>query len=746
MSGADFGSVLKSLRYKAGRGVTQKMLWTHLDVSKRTYQGWEMGERVPEPKYLQAIARYLALSEADEIVLYRAAAQVPPERVHLPFPTNDFFTGRSEMLRRLETLLEATGNGGAIQPVVMSGLGGIGKTQVALAYAHQHYGNRYKAVFWVNAAEQATIEASYRDIARKLGVPTQEGTEVREIIEAVRAWLGAYTRWLLVLDNADDLALARSYLPTVHHGHILLTTRSHLVGTITSKQIELAGLEPAEALRFLLRRSGSGQSDIPLDSIAKEVREAAQHLVALMAGHPLALDQAGAHVRETGTSFAEYHELFQTHRRQLMERRGTGPSDYQDSVAAAIVMSVEQVVNHQALAVQLLHVCAFLHPDAIPWELCQAHGYFKQDILGLNEALATLQRYALISLHQRQENEAQTLSMHRLVQAVLIDRMKVSWMREFEAHLILALQAALPVMDSKVGHWKVSQWSQLDRLVPHVLISATWPDNPVFPREAAIAVYDSIAQYLVARNRYTEAERLADRVLVLYKQQFGADALQTADALHMLATIYLHDSSGREVEGTRMQRQVQAIREQHLGVAHPGVVVARSMEQASEYIQAMDGDTTKLDAAERLLQEALNICEAQWGMDHVTSALVLCQLGNLYLMRFEFMKGEETLYRALGIVERLAGITDPFVNLSLQGLAATLKIRGKHDAARQAAERILAVEKHRLGDDHPDISALTEQFRYILHGAENDATMSEGEAREKMQEIWQRWKQAKTQD
>ncbi len=211
-----FDNVLKFFRVRKGKAWTQERTADLLGVSLCTYKGWESGESIPSSEYLKAIVVAFELVEEDKADLYRAAAHVPP-RVHtLPFLPNPFFTGRDTQLKQLRKLLEEKGSVVVTQSASVSGLGGIGKTQLALEYAHQCYREKiYRAVFWIDAAEKATIEASYLALACLLELPEQE-KKMNHLVQAVKQWLEEYTQWLLIMDNAADMHLACSYLPAAY--------------------------------------------------------------------------------------------------------------------------------------------------------------------------------------------------------------------------------------------------------------------------------------------------------------------------------------------------------------------------------------------------------------------------------------------------------------------------------------------------------------------------------------------------
>ena len=139
---------------------------------------------------------------------------------NIPYPRNPYFTGREELLRRLAASLRAGETVGISQPQAVSGLGGIGKTQIALEYAYRYYQD-YDAVLWTRADTQEALISGFVVFAALLQLPVQEERDQLKIVQAVKHWLTSHTRWLLLLDNADDLTLVRDFLPPAGRGHTL---------------------------------------------------------------------------------------------------------------------------------------------------------------------------------------------------------------------------------------------------------------------------------------------------------------------------------------------------------------------------------------------------------------------------------------------------------------------------------------------------------------------------------------------
>jgi hypothetical protein len=282
---------------------------------------------------------------------------------NVPFARNPVFTGRENLVKHLHTHLQSMTAAALSQPQAISGLGGIGKTQLALEYAYR-FRSAYQAVLWVRAETVETLNASYVEIARRLQLPQQDVQEQEVIVQAVRDWLRVTTGWLLIMDNADDLTLVQPFLPTEYPGHLVLTTRTQITGTI-AQRFEVDVLEANVGALLLLRRAGLLASGALLEAASSFDRVLASTLSAELGGLPLALDQAGAYIEETGCSLSDYRQTYQAQQAKLLAHQGRVRNAYPASVATTWSLSLARIEATSPTAVELLQACAFLAPDAI---------------------------------------------------------------------------------------------------------------------------------------------------------------------------------------------------------------------------------------------------------------------------------------------------------------------------------------------------------------------------------------------
>ena len=335
---------------------------------------------------------------------------------------------------------------GISQPQAVSGLGGVGKTQIALEYAYRYYQD-YDAVLWTRADTQEALISGFVVFAALLQLPVQEERDQLKIVQAVKHWLTSHTRWLLLLDNADDLTLVRDFLPPGGSGHTLLTTRASSMGKL-AHALEVDALDSKPGALLLLRRTERLAPDASLEQAEESERAIALSISQELGGLPLALDQAGAYIEETQCSLADYLQFYRTQRAELLKARGGLVLDHPEPVATTWSLSFAQVEKRSAVAADLLRVCAFLHPDAIPEEIitegAAALGPNVQAMdrnpLVFNQAIGVLLSYSLL----KRQAEEHLLSMHRLVQAVLKDGMDASTYHQWAERVVQAVDQALP--------------------------------------------------------------------------------------------------------------------------------------------------------------------------------------------------------------------------------------------------------------------------------------------------------------
>jgi tetratricopeptide (TPR) repeat protein len=608
---------------------------------------------------------------------------------------NRFFTGREPVLAQLEESLAAQGR------AALSGLGGVGKTQTAVEYAHRH-AEEYLYTFFVTAHSWEALVSGYATIAGLLKLSEADAQDQTLVVGAVQRWLSSHKGWLLILDNADDLDMAHAFLPSGKKGHVILTTRAHAVGAI-ARRVEIQEMGTDEGALFILRRSRCIAEDAPPKGAAEADQETAKKLVTQLDRLPLALDQAGAYIEKTGCGLSGYLSRYRTHGPELLRRRGSLKSDHPDPVATTWALSFENIAKANPAAAELLRLCAFLHPDQIPEEIfnqgapelgpvLRAVG---ADELALDEAVSEVFKYSLL----RRNPNARILEIHRLVQAVLKQGMDEATQRLWAGRAVRAVTLAFPPVE-------FSSWTDCDRLLPHARACAELVNQWGFEFPEAADLLNWAGLYLYGRGRYTDAEPLYGRALAIREKTLGPEHLGVANSLNNLAVLYR--AQGQYAKAEPLFQRALTIRKKVLGPEHP--YLATSLNNLAGLYDTQ-GQYAK---AEPLYLRALATREMAVGPEHPGLALSLNNLAVLYYHQGRYAEAEPLFHRALAIREKALGPQHPHLAESLNSLAELYRAQGQYAKAEPLYQQALAIREKALGPQHPKVATSLDNYARLL--------------------------------
>ena len=592
---------------------------------------------------------------------------------------NDYFTGREAILDEVHAALANRGR------AMLSGLGGMGKTQIAIEHAHRRRDD-YDAALWVTAETETALSSGYARLAQVLGLPQKDEQDQQVIVDAVKRGLETHDGWLLVFDSANDPALLEPYWPQGTTGHRLVTTRARQAQRLgLPAGIPTNRMTPEETLAFLKERTGRG-TQTPAEE------EAADALARELGCLPLALEQAAAYLVEKQASFANYLTGYRKRGLGLLEK--AAPVIGRESVTTTWLLNFEQVEAADEAAADLLRASAFLAPDNIPHELfmvgaahlgsalAEALTDGEEDALAMDELLEPLTRYSLI----RRDVDEGLFHIHGLVQEVVRALMEQDDQMLWEECVMLAMNAAFPGVEFRT-------WPLCERLLPHARIVAHRIGDEPDEVEAAGRLLRMIGWYLVERARYPEAEPLYRHALNITEKAAGPDHTDTASSLIHLG--YLLDHQGRYSEAEPLYRRALEIYERVLGPDHP--YTATSLNNLAGLLNSQ-GHYTE---AEPLYRRALEIRERVLGPDHPDTAQSLNNLAGLLKSQGHYTEAEPLYRRALDITERVLGPDHPNTATSLNNLAGLLKSQGHYTEAEPLYRRALDITERVLGPDHP---------------------------------------------
>lgn len=590
---------------------------------------------------------------------------------NIPHQRNPNFVGRDELLDRIRETLTSEK---AAALTAIHGLGGVGKTQLAAEYAYRHKAD-YEVVWWIKSEEPATLASDYSMLATALDLPQKQEREQAVIVAAVRDWLNHNRGWLLVFDNARHADEVREYLPQNRAGHVLITSRDPIWGSV-AKPFEVEVLPREDSIKFLLERTG--QKDAT----------AADKLAAQLGDLPLALEQAAAYIETTSKPLAEYLALFQRSKAELLGRNR--PANYPDTVATTWEISFQEVEKESAAAAGLMNLCAFLAPDDIPLSMLRDDA---KDLpvelsepvsneLKLDEAIGALRQYSLM------ERNEDALSVHRLVQLVTRERLSEDERKKWAESAVRVVNEAFPQESNDVR-----TWSACARLSQHALTAAEFGETLEIAPEATGRLLNQPGLYFRGRAQYVEAKQSYERALRTYEAAFGPNHSYVATAVNNLG-VALQDL-GEMAEARKCIERALRIDEAAFGPDHPNV--ARDVNNLGSVLKALG----QLAEARQCYERSLRIDEAAFGPDHPDVALRVSNLGSVLHALGDLTGARLHFERALHIRESAFGLEHPDVATSVWWLGTFAEATGDLDGARKYYERALQIYLKFLGEAHP---------------------------------------------
>ncbi|MGW6360531.1 FxSxx-COOH system tetratricopeptide repeat protein [Streptomyces sp. NPDC055092] len=578
---------------------------------------------------------------------------------------NAAFTGRDELLVRVRTELA-----GAVAVLALDGRGGVGKTQLAIEYAHRFSGE-YELAWWVAAEDSALIPDQLAALAVATGCAQPE-TPRNEALQALDEELRTRSRWLLVFDNAEDPGALSGHLPAAS-GQVVITSRNprwHHLALPVDVDV-LARAESVALLRSLSR--GLGERD-------------ADRLAQALDDLPLALVQAA----EALTAYTpdKYLDLL-AHHADLATDDGT-PPDYPRSLAAQVRLSMQRLSDQEPVAADLLRACALLAPE--PFDLNACDPPPRPDEQGgadnlvpflfnprvFRRVLAAVDRFALARV------AGGSIQLHRLTQAILRDQLTPEERARAVRHAGRLLTTAHPG-----GPKDPVTWPRWSALLPHLLhldpADLTTPSARYAARDAC--------WYLMDRGTPRTALSRLQALHRTWQQELGDDDEDTLWTASYLARAYADTQD--HARARDLDEDTLARRRRVLGEDHPATLGTASN------LAVWLGELGEMEQARALGEDTLARRRRVQGDDHpdtlnaaVNLAIRLGELGETEQAR---TLEEDTLARQ----RRVQGDDHPDTLTTAANLAIRLGELGETEQARTLEEDTLARRRRVLGDDHP---------------------------------------------
>lgn len=665
-----------------------------------------------------------------------AASSARPAVRVIPYPRNEDVVPRLDLINRLDTLLPQTSKHCS---AALWGLGGSGKTQIALVYAYRRCDDESCSVYWVHADSEATFEYDYRAIAKQLDIDrTLKG---EDLLATVRTRIEAQPKWVLILDNADDLTLfgigptaeqktnLYKYIPS---GTVLWTSRDErVVGTLVGPRrgINVARMTSNEAENLLAMTRDEEISE----------GDAETALLKELQWLPLAISQAGAYMRRTSTTVKEYLHLLEQDKQRWNVLKTTEfdrhrRPDVPNSVLETWSISINRIQQESEMAYKILHVIAYLDNQNIPHEVMEAvikhddgdsdddeddvHGGASLDVKDedyetlaqqriereLIQAITRLKEYSFIRM-RRMNDGNRSYEMHKLVQEATRYGLTVRkptetgeentpgvcFSREqtdkyFSSMAIRIVATLFPIPEPET-------WLLCEKYVAHAVQVAEWAE--ICKEQIKVSELLSwVSRFLHDQGRWREKERIDEWALRLRREVLEEKHPDTIESMVCLAVTY-HEQ-GRYTEAMGIHTNVLEIRREVLGDENPATI--RSMRE----VALMHKMLGRYNEAELMNLQVLDLRRAVLGERHPDTIASRADLAATYHRQGRYDKAEAIFLQVLDLQRVVLGERHPHTIRSMADLATTYHQQGRYHKAEPIYLQVLELRQIVLGERHPD--------------------------------------------
>jgi len=629
------------------------------------------------------------------------------EVVNWNLPRQDHaFVGRENLLDELDKELRTKEKLNLNKPVMVSvcaGLGGVGKTQLALQYIH-HSKHSYTLRAWFASENLDQLKQQYIEFAKILGYK-EEKPSIKTALPYIKGWFLKNPGWLLVYDNVNSYEEIKEFLPE-NGGDIILTTR-HQKWPSGFKILDIDVMNEEESIgliQSLIRRR-----------IIETERKSVKMLVKTLGYLPLALAQASAYIRQNQITITEYLEFYKNHEQKLLADNILPQGTSNLTVAVNWNISLDAIVkeakatNQLPLALDLLSACAYLAPERIPQNLLltwfrESYPNLTSPELVLPKLIGQLWQYSMI---HREENG--DITVHRLVQAAVRHQHKQALAKKNSDYPPLTLQWYNILLKS--AHAEFHRKTQVledemrqKNLLPHLQMllnyyKQTWPNDS----ELSIThIINDIGTVFFLAVEMRLAKSYYERALVTLTQHYGKDHFELTYALDQLGKTYR--DLGDSKRAKELHERALKIKEHHYGKDH--IEVTYTLDQLGRDYRYL-GDA---EPAKELHERTLKIKEQHYGKDHVEVANTLNQLGNDYRDLGDSKRAKELHERALKIKEQHYGKDHVEVAYTLDQLGRDYRYLGNTEPAKELHERALEIKEQYYGKDHVEVTWVLDQL------------------------------------
>ncbi len=649
---------------------------------------------------------------------------------------NRYFSGRVGVLQDIDTLFDKEKTDKVSICQTISGLGGIGKTQLSIEYAYKyHY--KYKTCIWfVDAESGYSVYNYFCDFAKCFNLFLPVNYNTRDLQRVIKTWLSENRSWLLIFDNLEIMDTIAPYLPDKVNGRILITTRNIRIDYGISLFLDVFNL--GEALSFMKKRLSKNNEGKMEYYMYDDFTEKSSELIKRLGYLPLALEQAAAYIKEVRCSISDYIELLRQSSVEAFSDQYASPEYYESIVTSTWNISFAALEESSR---QLLNLCAYMGADNIPVKFfvemrSELPSPLTDDLakqLTLNRVVTGLRTYSLTS------GTVEYIHIHRLVQEVIRKDHEVGGENGYDKNGWLQLsfrmlERYLPTSceepdstsrfmqisihaESITEYYSIFAEQESIRLKLANLydkIGQCYDDCGIFDsafsnyfnslqikekylgkRHPETAMqYDNIGLSYTKTGKYAEAIAWHNKAINILEISLGKKNLDTATAYNNLGLALVRN--GSYDLGIKWYQKCLEVELEILG--HEHIEIAADYNNIGEaYYQKGDEEM-----ALKYLKWALKIKEKQIGCMNSNTAITYNNLGSVYWKRKQYDEAIKYTEKSLNIYKKTYGEKHPNVALELGNIASILADKNDRNKARDYYIKAIEVGKNSLGLSHPE--------------------------------------------
>ncbi|MBS4170160.1 tetratricopeptide repeat protein [Neochlamydia sp. AcF95] len=642
-------------------------------------------------------------------------------------PPNEYFTGREADLVALEETLTQG------KPLVLAaqvGLGGVGKTQLALQYAYRT-APQYNFIWWLNAASEAALLQSYSNLAEKLHIflTKEEEKEDKALVKKVHRYLKGNPGWLLIFDDAENASTLNSWLPE-SGGHLLITSRKP--NWPNAHVFTLGVFKREESIELILKITH-----------LEDQKEEAGKLADLLQNLPLAISQAAFYIKETHISIKEYREKFEQHYKVLWEFE-VPPDIYQATVQVTWHVSMQKIRQDEArekesnecpsLVDPLMQFCAYLSSHGIPRDLLKEWVIklyqSETPLLDINHTIDLLRRYSMIEVN------AEAINVHSLVQLVTRDQLK-----EEEQRKACGKGLGFFYESFKYDQANLDKANDNYRLIVHVENIATHAEQLEIEREMALTLRDRVGHhYINCRGAYEAAKKTWEHCLkksIIWKANLYIADFENKVGRADLGLGHYEEAKKRFAKALEIYAGIDDIPPPFIAGIYNNLgnlqkdlgqyaEARKTYEKARLILYEKDSFVESSDAAD--IHHSLGIILTRLGefakaksyLDHAgkiygqiyppTNPIFIGfynNCGNLWLDLGDYAHAEEAFRKALQCAKQAFIFSEhPDFEMIYNNLGNCLQGQGKYAKAEKFYQKALLIHEKNFSQDHPFFAAI----------------------------------------